>query len=102
MGRALARTHALKAASFGFHTHNSWGDFRQAIYFGHPEADLAYVDFFAPVSGQLFDGYQELASIEHGFSERRELWRIPARLAMIEVLGPRQVPKLVTALRSLV
>ena len=73
-----------------------------AICFGHPEADLAYVDFFAPVSELLFDGYRELAAIEHGFAERRELWLIPARLAMIEVLGPRHVPRLVTALRSLV
>ena len=73
-----------------------------AIYYGHPEIDLAFVDFFSPVSEQLFEGYKEIASIESGFAGRRELWRIPARLAMIEVAGPRQVHKLVTALRGLV
>ena len=72
-----------------------------AIYYGHPEIDLAYVDFFSPVSERLFEGYKEIAPIEPGFAERRELWLIPARLAMIEALGPQQVDKLASALRSL-
>ena len=72
-----------------------------AVYYGHREVDLAYLDFFAPVSEQLFEGYQELAAIDSGFADRRELWLIPARLAMIEAGDAGQVPRLAAALRGL-
>src|SRR5207245_5179616 len=42
-----------------------------AVYYGHPEMDLAFVDFFAPVSGEFFQGYQEMTPLEPGFVERR-------------------------------
>lgn len=70
-----------------------------SVYYGHPEMDLAYVDFFAPVSDELFQGYQELGPLEPGFSERRDLWRIPAWLAMVEVDGPQHLDNLIAALR---
>jgi fructosamine-3-kinase len=56
-------------------------------YFGHPEIDLALVDYFAPVPPDLFDGYGEIRPIDHGFTGRRELWRIFVYLAMIAVDG---------------
>jgi protein-ribulosamine 3-kinase len=71
-----------------------------AVYYGHPEMDLAYVDFFAPVPAAFFTGYQELAPVDQGFSARRDLWRIPAWLAMVEVDGPRHVDALLAALRN--
>jgi fructosamine-3-kinase len=58
-----------------------------APYFGHPEADLALVDFFEPVPEELFDGYKEELMIDSGFSERRELWRLHADLAAVAVGG---------------
>jgi fructosamine-3-kinase len=54
-----------------------------SVYYGHPEIDLAYVDFFAPVSDDLFDGYREVSSVDSGFVQRRNLWLIPAWLAMV-------------------
>ncbi len=69
-----------------------------AVYYGHPEMDLAYVDFFAPVPDALFQGYQELAALAPGFAERRDLWRIPAWLAMVQVDGPQHVDSLRAAL----
>lgn len=56
-------------------------------YFGHPEADLALLDYFAPVPAAVFDGYRELAPIEPGFAERRELWRLHGYLAVVAVDG---------------
>jgi fructosamine-3-kinase len=56
-------------------------------YFGHPEIDLALVDYFAPVPPDLFDGYREIRPIDPGFTGRRELWRIFAYLAVIAVDG---------------
>jgi protein-ribulosamine 3-kinase len=73
-----------------------------AVYYGHPEIDLAFVDFFAPVSDELFQGYQEIGSLEAGFMERRDLWRTPAWLAMVEVDGPQHLEQLMAALRNYV
>jgi fructosamine-3-kinase len=70
-----------------------------AVYYGHPEMDLAYVDFFAPVHPAFFAGYREIAPIDRGFAERRDLWRIPAWLAMVEVDGLQHLDALLVALR---
>ena len=56
-------------------------------YFGHPELDLALVDYFDPVPREVFDAYREVAPIEAGFEERRELWRVCAYLAVVAVDG---------------
>jgi len=71
-----------------------------SVYYGHPEIDLAHVDFFAPVPAALWEGYQELAPLAPDFVDRRDLWRIPAWLAMVEVDGPQHLDKLNAALRS--
>ncbi|MEZ4660310.1 MAG: fructosamine kinase family protein [Caldilineaceae bacterium] len=72
-----------------------------AVYYGHPEMDLAYVDVFAPVSNELYAGYQERMPIEPGFDDRRHLWILPFRLAMIEVDGPQHVDALRETLRRI-
>jgi fructosamine-3-kinase len=71
-----------------------------AVYYGHPEVDLAAVDFFSPVPHDFFRGYAEIAPIDPRFSRRRDLWRLPAWLAMVEVEGPRHLESLSAALRS--
>ncbi|GAA2759081.1 fructosamine kinase family protein [Actinopolymorpha rutila] len=55
--------------------------------FGHPEVDLALVDYFSPVPEAVFDGYREITPIDPGFAQRRELWRVFAYLAVIAVDG---------------
>jgi fructosamine-3-kinase len=44
-----------------------------APYFGHPEIDLALLDYFHPVPGDVFHEYRERAPLDPGFSERRDL-----------------------------
>lgn len=39
-------------------------------YFGHPEVDLALVDYFSPVDPELFRAYAEIAPIDVGFAGR--------------------------------
>ncbi len=56
-------------------------------YFGHPEVDLALVDYFEPVPPELFGAYREIRPIDQGFTDRRELWRIFAYLAVVSVDG---------------
>jgi fructosamine-3-kinase len=56
-------------------------------YFGHPELDLALLDYFSPVPPETWDAYREIRPIDPGFAERRELWRIFAYLAILTVDG---------------
>jgi protein-ribulosamine 3-kinase len=75
-----------------------------APYFGHPEIDLALVDYFEPVPPALFEAYQEMHPIDDGFGERRELWRVFAYLAVIALdgqnpFGRQFVTRLADALR---
>jgi fructosamine-3-kinase len=58
-----------------------------APYFGHPEIDLALIDYFEPISPIVFEAYQEMRPIDDGFEERRELWRVFSYLAVIAVDG---------------
>ena len=76
-----------------------------APYFGHPEADLALVGYFQPVPGEVFTAYQDIAPVDQGFAERRELWRLPAYLAVVAVdgsglFGRRYLDRLAAAVRS--
>ena len=58
-----------------------------APYFGHPEIDLALVDYFQPVPDDVFEAYQDITPIDSDFAQRRELWRIFGYLAVITVDG---------------
>ena len=46
-----------------------------APYFGHPEIDLALVDYFHPVPDDVFDAEFEVALIEDELRQRRDIWR---------------------------
>jgi fructosamine-3-kinase len=76
-----------------------------APYFGHPEADLALVDYFQPVPDEVFDAYRDIAPVDRGFAERRELWRLHAYLAVVAVdgsgaFGRRYLDRLAASVRS--
>jgi fructosamine-3-kinase len=55
--------------------------------YGHPELDLALVDYFTPVPPEVFAAYREVVPIDPGFEERRELWRLFAYLGILAVDG---------------
>ncbi len=71
-----------------------------AVYYGHPEIDLAHIDYFQPVPQDVFDGYREVLPIEPGFAARRDLWRIPAYLGIVELEGGSYLEPLERALRQ--
>lgn len=73
-----------------------------AVYFGHPEMDLAYIYYFQPVPEEVFDGYREELIIDPGFPERRALWRIWGYLAAVTVEGGGYVGMLAEAVRQYV
>ncbi len=47
-----------------------------AIYFGHPEVDLAFATLFGSFSAPFFDGYGELRPLEPGFKERIDIYNL--------------------------
>lgn len=71
-----------------------------AIYYGNPEMDLAYIDYFEPVPDDVFDGYREEGIIAPGFYQRRSLWRLYGYLAAVEVEGQKHIPKLENAIKE--
>lgn len=60
-----------------------------APYFGHPEIDLTLVDYFQPVPHDVFHAYRDIAPIDAGFTQRRDLWCIFVDLACITVEAAR-------------
>jgi fructosamine-3-kinase len=73
-----------------------------AVYYGNPELDLAFMDYFQPVPQDVFWGYQEILPIDPGFAERRELYRVYGYLAAVEVEGTAHLGKLTRALEKYV
>jgi len=64
------------------------------VYFGHPEIDLALLDYFQPVPEAVFEGYREARPIDTGFPARRNLWRVHGLLACVAVEGATFVGQL--------
>jgi fructosamine-3-kinase len=71
-----------------------------AVYYGNPEMDLAYIDYFQPVPEDVFVGYREEMPIDPGFRERRDLWRVYGHLAIVEVEGMMYLDKLTAAIQK--
>jgi protein-ribulosamine 3-kinase len=71
-----------------------------AIYYGNPELDLAFIDYFQPVPEDVFDGYREEMPIDSDFFERRDLWRISGYLAAVAVEGSAYLSRLTDALQK--
>lgn len=74
-----------------------------APYFGHPEVDLALIDYFHPVPTEVLAAYRERAHLDDGFAERRDVWRMFVDLACVTVdaveFGPRALVRLADTVR---
>jgi protein-ribulosamine 3-kinase len=73
-----------------------------AVYYGNLEMDLAAIDYWQPAPRDVFDGYRDELTIDPGFWERRDLWRVWAYLAAVTVEGQSHLGKLTEALRKYV
>jgi len=73
-----------------------------ALYYGHPEIDLASVGYWEPVPDEVFEGYRGERAMAPGFAERRELWRISGYLAAVAVEGTAYLDRLTGALQRYV
>jgi fructosamine-3-kinase len=73
-----------------------------AVYYGHPEMDLAAVDCYETVPDEVFEGYREEGTIQPGFWTRRDLWRVWIYLAAVAVEGEYYMGMLTRALERYV
>jgi len=59
-----------------------------AIYYGHPEMDLAYSTLFGTFGSAFFDVYDELRPIPPGFfEERRDIYNLYPLLVHVRLFG---------------
>lgn len=71
-----------------------------ALYYGHPEMDLASIDCFRRVPDDVFDAYREMLPIDPGFWERRDLWRVWGYLTAASAEGGDHLERLARAVRK--
>jgi protein-ribulosamine 3-kinase len=71
-----------------------------AVYYGNPEMDLAFIDYFQTVPDDVFDGYQDELPVDPGFWERRDLWRVWGYLAAVTVEGASHLGKITEAVKK--
>ncbi|QGN06079.1 fructosamine kinase [Halorhabdus sp. CBA1104] len=73
-----------------------------ATYYGHPEIELAYIDWTETFGNPFFDRYRSLRSIEPGFFEsRRFVYRLYPLLIHVGLFGEEYLPGLEATLAEL-
>ncbi|ELZ91556.1 fructosamine kinase [Haloferax mucosum ATCC BAA-1512] len=70
-----------------------------ACYYGHPEVELAYIDWFDGAGDAFFDAYDEHRGIDSGFfDERSPVYALFPLLEHVRVFGSEYVPAVNDAL----
>ncbi len=58
-----------------------------AVYYGHPEADIAMTELFGGFSRKFYDGYYEINPRDPGYKERKELYNLYHMLNHLNLFG---------------
>jgi fructosamine-3-kinase len=59
-----------------------------AVYYGHPEIELAFITLFSTFGRHFFQRYEELSPLEPGFhEERRHLYNLYPLLVHVRLFG---------------
>lgn len=58
-----------------------------AVYYGHPEMDLAFTHMFGGFSSEFYEGYHSNRPPEPGFSERVEIYNFYPLLVHVNLFG---------------
>ena len=71
-----------------------------AIYWGHPEIELAFATMFETFGGAFFDAYEALLPLEPGFHEiRSALYKLYPTLVHVRLFGAAYLPPIEQTLR---
>lgn len=58
-----------------------------AVYYGHPEMDLAFTKMFGGFSKHFYEGYESVHSLEKGFSNRISIYNMYPLLVHVNLFG---------------
>jgi protein-ribulosamine 3-kinase len=58
-----------------------------AVYYGHPEVDLAFSKMFGGFSADFYEGYRSVKPIENGFEERVPVFNLYPLLVHVNLFG---------------
>ena len=65
-----------------------------AVYYGHPEMDLAFSKMFGGFSVQFYEGYQSINALEENFSERVDIYNLYPLLVHVNLFGGHYISSL--------
>ena len=58
-----------------------------AVYYGHPEVDLAMTELFGGFAGAFYAAYEEESPLEAGYRDRRDLYNLYQLLNHLNMFG---------------
>lgn len=62
-----------------------------AVYYGHPEMDLAFSKMFGGFSAEFYSGYESVNPLENGFDERMPIYNLYPLLVHVNLFGGHYV-----------
>lgn len=71
-----------------------------AVYYGHPEMDLAFTKMFGGFSDDFYRGYESISSIEPGFNERIPIYNLYPLLVHANLFGGHYTKQAIQFLNS--
>lgn len=71
-----------------------------AVYYGHPEMDLAFSKMFGGFSSDFYSGYESITKLEPGFDDRKEIYNLYPLLVHVNLFGGHYTSQAVRFLKQ--
>ena len=71
-----------------------------AVYYGHPEMDLAFSKMFGGFSNDFYNGYESITQLEPGFNGRKEIYNLYPLLVHVNLFGGHYTSQAVRFLKQ--
>lgn len=70
-----------------------------AVYYGHPEVDLAMTELFGGFSPTFYEAYKEAGNLQPGYADRRDLYNLYQLLNHLNMFGGGYLPSVLRIIR---
>ena len=71
-----------------------------AVYYGHPEMDLAFSKMFGGFSSDFYNGYESITQLEPDFNGRKEIYNLYPLLVHVNLFGGHYTSQAVRFLKQ--
>lgn len=71
-----------------------------AVYYGHPEMDLAFSTMFGGFSKEFYSGYESGSPVENGFKQRIPIYNLYPLLVHVNLFGGHHIHQATTILNK--